>query len=52
MGATKRNEGRQMTAYVIFDVDIHDATRYQDFMTQVKPALLEAGGVTGVTAGS
>jgi uncharacterized protein (DUF1330 family) len=33
-----------MTAYVIFDVDITDPVRYQDFMAQVKPALLAAGG--------
>jgi uncharacterized protein (DUF1330 family) len=32
-----------MAAYVIFDVDIHDSNRYQDFMTKVKPALAEAG---------
>ena len=32
-----------MAAYVIFDVDIRDANRYQEFMTQVKPALAEAG---------
>jgi uncharacterized protein (DUF1330 family) len=32
-----------MAAYVIFDVDIRDADRYQDFMKQVKPALEEAG---------
>ena len=32
-----------MTAYVIFDVEIRDAARYQDFMDQVKPALMEAG---------
>ena len=32
-----------MAAYVIFDVDIRDANRYQDFMKQVKPALDEAG---------
>ncbi len=32
-----------MTAYVIFDVDIHDAVRYTEFMTKVKPALAEAG---------
>lgn len=32
-----------MSAYVIFDVEICDATRYQDFMKQVKPALDEAG---------
>lgn len=32
-----------MTTYVIFDVDIHDMTRYQDFMSQVKPAIEAAG---------
>lgn len=32
-----------MTAYVIFDVEIHDQIRYQDFMNQVKPALADAG---------
>ncbi len=32
-----------MAAYVIFDVDIRDASRYQDFMKQVKPALDAAG---------
>ena len=32
-----------MAAYVIFDVDIRDADRYQDFMKQVKPALDAAG---------
>jgi uncharacterized protein (DUF1330 family) len=32
-----------MAAYVIFDVDIRDSGRYQDFMTKVKPALAEAG---------
>ena len=32
-----------MTAYVIFDVEIKDPTRYQDFMNGVKPALAEAG---------
>ena len=32
-----------MAAYVIFDVDIHDAARYQDFMAGVKPALETAG---------
>jgi uncharacterized protein (DUF1330 family) len=30
-------------AYVIFDVEIRDPKQYQDFMTQVKPALEEAG---------
>lgn len=33
-----------MTTYVIFDVEIRDAERYQDFMRQVKPALETAGG--------
>lgn len=32
-----------MAAYVIFDVEIRDPNRYQDFMTKVKPALAEAG---------
>ena len=32
-----------MTAYVIFDVEIKDPARYQDFMNGVKPALAEAG---------
>lgn len=32
-----------MSAYVIFDVDIHDAAQYQDFMEGVKPALEQAG---------
>jgi uncharacterized protein (DUF1330 family) len=32
-----------MAAYVIFDVEIRDPDRYQDFMKQVKPALEEAG---------
>lgn len=32
-----------MAAYVIFDVQIDDAERYQDFMRQVKPALEAAG---------
>jgi uncharacterized protein (DUF1330 family) len=32
-----------MAAYVIFDVDIRDPNRYQDFMKAVKPALEEAG---------
>jgi uncharacterized protein (DUF1330 family) len=34
----------KMPAYVIFDVDIKDPERYQDFMSAVKPALEEAGG--------
>lgn len=32
-----------MSAYVVFDVDIGDMSRYQDFMKQVKPALEAAG---------
>ena len=32
-----------MPAYVIFDVEIRDMARYQDFMSQVKPALEAAG---------
>ena len=32
-----------MPAYVIFDVEIRDATQYQEFMTGVKPALEAAG---------
>jgi len=32
-----------MPAFVIFDVEIRDAQRYQDFMLQVKPALEAAG---------
>lgn len=32
-----------MSAYVIFDVDIRDPARYQEFMAGVKPALEEAG---------
>ncbi len=28
-----------MSAYVVFDVDIRDMNRYQEFMKQVKPAL-------------
>lgn len=32
-----------MTAYVIFDVEIRDPRRYQEFMTGVKTALDEAG---------
>ncbi|GGO81566.1 hypothetical protein GCM10011348_20840 [Marinobacterium nitratireducens] len=33
-----------MAAYVIFDVEIYDPKRYQDFMIQVKPVLEAAGG--------
>ena len=32
-----------MSAYVVFDVDIRELSRYQDFMKQVKPALEAAG---------
>ena len=32
-----------MSAFVIFDVEIRDAQRYQAFMQQVKPALDAAG---------
>ena len=32
-----------MPAYAIFDVDIHDPQRYQEYMAKVKPALTEAG---------
>jgi uncharacterized protein (DUF1330 family) len=32
-----------MSAYVIFDVEIRNMDRYQDFMKQVKPALEAAG---------
>jgi uncharacterized protein (DUF1330 family) len=32
-----------MTAYVIFDVDIRDPARYQEFMAGVKPALEQVG---------
>lgn len=32
-----------MPAYVIFDVDVHDAAQYQDFMAGVKPALEQSG---------
>jgi uncharacterized protein (DUF1330 family) len=32
-----------MSTYVIFDVEIRDPVRYQDFMLKVKPALESAG---------
>jgi uncharacterized protein (DUF1330 family) len=32
-----------MSAYVIFDVEIFDPTRYQDFMRDVGPALAAVG---------
>lgn len=33
-----------MPAYVIFDVEIHDMNRYQEFMKGVRPAIEAAGG--------
>ena len=33
-----------MTAYVIGDVEIRNAERYQEYMRQVKPAIEAAGG--------
>jgi len=33
-----------MSAYVIFDVEIRDMVRYQEFMKGVKPAVEAAGG--------
>lgn len=36
-------KGNPMPAFVVFDVEIHDGERYQDFMNQVKPALQDAG---------
>ncbi|MCB0059234.1 MAG: DUF1330 domain-containing protein [Caldilineaceae bacterium] len=33
-----------MSAYVIFDVDIWDLARYQEFMVKAKPAVEAAGG--------
>lgn len=33
-----------MSAYVIFDIDIFDLARYQEFMIQAKPAIESAGG--------
>jgi len=33
-----------MSAYAIFDVEIYDLERYQDFMSQAKPAIESAGG--------
>ncbi len=32
-----------MSAFVVFDGEIRDMARYQDFMTAVKPALAAAG---------
>lgn len=33
-----------MTAYVVFDVNIRDGARFQDFMKGVKPEVEAAGG--------
>ena len=33
-----------MAAYVIFDVDIFNLERYQEFMAQAKPAIESVGG--------
>ncbi len=33
-----------MSAYTIFDVDIRDTTRYQEFMAGARPAVEAAGG--------
>lgn len=33
-----------MAAYVIFDIDIFNLERYQEFMAQAKPAIEAAGG--------
>ena len=32
-----------MSAFVVFDVEIRDLARYQDFIARVKPALTAAG---------
>ena len=32
-----------MSAYIIFDVEIRDMPRYQDFMKAVKPAIEATG---------
>ena len=39
-----------MAAYVIFDVDIRDPQKYQEFMSGVKPAL-EADGAKYLAQG-
>ena len=41
-----------MSAYVIFDVEIRDPSRYQDFMKRVKPALDEASAKYLVRGGA
>ena len=40
-----------MSAYVIFDVEIRDMSKYQEFMKGVKPALDAAGARTTSLAG-
>ena len=40
-----------MPAYVIFDVEIRDAAKYQEFMSGVKPALEAAGACSRGGAG-
>ena len=37
------NRESLMAAYLIFDVEIHDMARYQEYMARVKPALEAAG---------
>src|SRR3954454_6298156 len=39
----KCSKGNDVSAYVIFDVEICDPARYQEFMNGVKPALEAAG---------
>ena len=41
-----------MAAYLIFDVEIRDMSRYQEFMAGVKPALEAAGGKYLVRGGA
>ena len=33
-----------MSVYLIFDVDVRDAVRFQDFMVAAKPLVEQAGG--------
>jgi uncharacterized protein (DUF1330 family) len=39
-----------MSAFIIFDVDIHNPERYQDFIRQVKPAIESAVPATSFEA--
>jgi uncharacterized protein (DUF1330 family) len=41
-----------MAAYVIFDVEIRDMNKYQEFMKAVKPAIDAAGGKYLVRGGA